>query len=377
MIRSVLIVDTYYPGFLRTVSREFTSENCSYERRSRAVMSRRFGTSDAYSVNLQRYGWAATEVVPNCFELQSTWARENHVSLWRVLDRVPPSYLSRLPVAGSLWGHLPTLQRILTKQIEKFDPRVVYFQDLNVASDALLKSLRRQGRLVVGQIASPLPPVRRLKMYDLILSSLPNQVAEISGHGVASEFLPIAFDRRVVDEFSATWDRDIPLSFVGGISPHHGTTIPLLRTIAKKCPELEIYGYGAQSLVDDPNLQARHQGECWAIDMYRVLRRSRVTINRHINVAGDYANNMRLFEATGVGSLLITDKKINLGDYFQVGSEVLAYDSAEEAAELARWALDHPEQAEAIAKAGQARTLTEHTYDRCMERLVSILETYQ
>ena len=101
-----------------------------------------------------------------------------------------------------------------------------------------------------------------------------------------------------------------------------------------------------------------------------------MTLNRHINVAGDYANNMRLFEATGVGSLLITDKKINLGEYFSVGTEILAYDSPDEAAELARWAIDHPDEADSIAKAGQLRTLTEHTYDRCMERLVGILERY-
>jgi len=110
--------------------------------------------------------------------------------------------------------------------------------------------------------------------------------------------------------------------------------------------------------------------------MYEVLRRSRVTINRHINVAGEYANNMRLFEATGVGSLLITDRKVNLGEYFEVGKEVLAYDSADEAADIARWAIDHPEEAGAIAKAGQVRTLSEHTYDRCMQRLSTILERY-
>ena len=62
---------------------------------------------------------------------------------------------------------------------------------------------------------------------------------------------------------------------------------------------------------------------------------------------------MRLYEATGVGSLLITDQKDNLGELFEVGKEVVAYSSIEEAAELIRYYLDHPDEASEIARAGQ------------------------
>ena len=36
--------------------------------------------------------------------------------------------------------------------------------------------------------------------------------------------------------------------------------------------------------------------------MYRVLRQSKIALNRHSDVAEDHANNMRLYEATGVGT---------------------------------------------------------------------------
>jgi spore maturation protein CgeB len=93
-------------------------------------------------------------------------------------------------------------------------------------------------------------------------------------------------------------------------------------------------------------------------------------------VAENYANNMRLYEATGVGSLLITDRKDNLGNLFEVGKEVVAYSTQEEASELIRHYLAHPDEAEAIAKAGQARTLRDHTYKRRMDELVPILQHY-
>ena len=112
------------------------------------------------------------------------------------------------------------------------------------------------------------------------------------------------------------------------------------------------------------------------MDMYRALARSRVTLNRHINVAENNANNMRLYEATGVGAMLLTDRKDNLHELFDIGREVVTYSSKEEAAELARHYLDHPDEAADIAKAGQARTLREHTYAQRMRELVPILKRH-
>ena len=95
-----------------------------------------------------------------------------------------------------------------------------------------------------------------------------------------------------------------------------------------------------------------------------------------LKLVQDLKIDMRLYEATGVGSLLITDRKDNLGEIFDVGKEVVAYSSPEEAAELIRYYIDHPDEADAIAKAGQARTLKDHTYKSRMKELMPILERH-
>ena len=43
-------------------------------------------------------------------------------------------------------------------------------------------------------------------------------------------------------------------------------------------------------------------------DMLKILRKSKILINKHIEDT-EYANNMRLFEATGSGTMLLTDYK--------------------------------------------------------------------
>ncbi|MFO0210108.1 MAG: glycosyltransferase, partial [Pseudanabaena sp.] len=74
-------------------------------------------------------------------------------------------------------------------------------------------------------------------------------------------------------------------------------------------------------------------------------------------------SNMRLFETTGVGSCLITDWKQNINDLFEPDREVVTYRSSSECIEKVKWLLSNPLEAEKIAKAGQHRTLKDHTFD--------------
>jgi hypothetical protein len=325
----------------------------------------RFGTSDAYSHNLRSLGWDAQEIIANSLLLQSAWAHEHDVPLSKRLSAISHSALSRVPGLRSVSRLLPSLHRVLEVQVEATAPDVIYFQDLNFAPPQLLERFRRHAKLVVGQIASPLPPATVLRSYDLIFSSLPNQVEQIRSLGVPSEFLAIGFDERVLKEISVE-RRDLPLTFVGGISRHHPTTQQLLRTTSLLVPPVSIFGYGKRRL--PKKLRSRHLGECWGADMYRVLLRSQITLNRHIAVAEGNANNMRLFEATGCGALLVTDKAKNLRDYFS-DDEVLSYSGPADVPDLVKWAQHEPEQASEMAERAQRRTLMEHSYFRRMEDL--------
>ncbi len=104
-----------------------------------------------------------------------------------------------------------------------------------------------------------------------------------------------------------------------------------------------------------------------------VLARSRLVFNQHIDVAGEYAANLRLYEATGLGACLVTDWKKNLGELFELDREVVAYRSADECLERATWLLDHHDEARKIGEAGQRRTLRDYTVRRRMERHLELV----
>lgn len=114
----------------------------------------------------------------------------------------------------------------------------------------------------------------------------------------------------------------------------------------------------------------------FGIDMFNVLYNSEIVLNIHADSSPIYASNMRLFEATGVGSCLLTDKKQNISDLFEVDKEIIVYESVEDCIEKIRWLLSHKTVFKSIAEAGQTRCLREHTYDNRVPTFIQKLEKY-
>jgi spore maturation protein CgeB len=79
-------------------------------------------------------------------------------------------------------------------------------------------------------------------------------------------------------------------------------------------------------------------------------------------MAGQEAGNMRLFEATGVGAFLLTDFKNNLDTLFEPDREVAVWRSIDDCLDAIDRDLGDDKRRLAIAQAGQARTMAQHTY---------------
>ena len=111
-------------------------------------------------------------------------------------------------------------------------------------------------------------------------------------------------------------------------------------------------------------------------DMYDVLRRSRITLNSHIDVARGSATNLRLFEATGVGTFLMTDHLTDLHLLFEPAREVGTYRSVSQCLDQLNYWFTRDAEREEIARAGQARCLRDHNYHNRAEHLVALLEKW-
>jgi hypothetical protein len=372
----IAVVDTTYPAFLaERYAADPQLARRPYDDQLASLLAAGFGTSDAYSTHLRTLGHETIDVIANADVLQLRWAREHGVA------GALRGLALRLPGARGDAVRRRFRIEVLEQQLDAFAPDVVYLQDLWLLDRAALDRQRGRGRLVAGQIASTPPDAEVLRGFDLLLTSFPQFVDRFRALGVDSEYLRIAFHTDVLRRLRAERiepdphaERPIDVAFVGGLSPRvHGEGVRLLERVCAAC-DVDVWGWGADELPANSPIRRRYRGEAWGLEMYRVLARSRIALNRHIAAAEGHANNMRLYEATGVGAMLLTDAGSNLDELFAPRREVAVYDHADDVIQQIQHYLAHDDERVAVATAGQARTLSEHTYEQRMRELAAILE---
>ena len=88
------------------------------------------------------------------------------------------------------------------------------------------------------------------------------------------------------------------------------------------------------------------------------------------------AVNQRVFDVPASGAFLLTDYRQQVEDLFEPGREIICYHSPEEATELARYYLAHPEARLAVAQAARQRILREHSYEHRVRTLTARMRDF-
>lgn len=257
------------------------------------------------------------------------------------------------------------------EHVESFSPDVLLVLDMNWRDAQHYRRMRHNASMIVGQSAYPLHPGFDYGGYDLVVSSLPHYVDMFRSLGVASELLPLGFDDRALADLRAQ-PRVHDGAFVGSFTHYHGAASALLEALAHT-GQVEFWGEGIEALPRSSAVRAWARGEAWGLEALRIYARARIVVNRHIDLAGDHANNLRMYEATGAGAMLLTDAKSDLARYFEPGVELVAYRNVNECIELLQRYLADADARASIAAAGQQRTLRDHTIPTRMAQLEAIL----
>ncbi len=386
----------------------------SFAEQQEAYYASLFATSDFYSHALKGLGHEVEEFIFNCDPMQLAWRQENLVaSVASGRQRPENKDASSSISSGDFQQHLltrltafktaiartsfrlwlaplgrPLLARVhqvttygfplLVEQVRRARPDVLLIQTIYSFNNEQLRELKKHVSVLVGeQAVMPIAEHIDYRNYDLIVSSFPPLVDWMRNHGVRAEANRLAFDPRV-DRMIPQMPRDLPLSFVGSIFPMHSSRLKLLEAVAAKIPSIEAHGNITIDVTANSPLRERIYPALWGREMYRLLRRSQITINHHGDVL-PYANNMRMYEATGMGTLLVTDHKDNLAEMFEPEREVVTYRDASECVDKVRFYLEprNESKRKAIAAAGYERTLREHTYAQRISRLVALIEGRQ
>jgi hypothetical protein len=261
---NLLKITTFYPEYLNTFyQRYFLASEKPYDEQYSFLMMDKFGWSDFF----EKYA-GSNQIIANNRKLQEKWI-------------------------DGLCGN-----EILEDQIMFYNPDVIFFEDVSLLTPELLQLIKEFNPNIklVGHYCTLGADKRLLKRFDGIISCSGYNQKELAG--IRSATVYHGFETSLVKKRF----RDITVSFIGSLIQRQG---------------YHMYRYKVIKHLQENSL-VQVWTKVYGLEMYGILARSKITINCEADCSGEYASNMRLFEATGMGALLITDWKKNLSDLFEI-----------------------------------------------------------
>jgi spore maturation protein CgeB len=82
--------------------------------------------------------------------------------------------------------------------------------------------------------------------------------------------------------------------------------------------------------------------------------------------------SLRVFDVLGCGGFLITNYQAELPEYFEIGRDLVAYESMEHLQELCRYYLAHDDEREEIAAHGRETVIANYTYDILLLKMIDM-----
>lgn len=384
-------ITSYYPQLIESFYINHSeAKNNSYWNQYTLFVNTAFETASSYVKNLNKTGIEAYGIISNAAILQNTWKKENNL----------PQDISR--------------QELIIRQLKSLKPDVVWIDDFSLIDSSWKNSLLQEVpslKLLLGHICAPYNAVtaEKFKLFDIIFTCIPCQQRELTSLGINAQLMYHGFEATALDNINT--NNSFPASdflFSGSLyagSGFHKSRMEYIEALLNAGIKMDLYcNLEPQSkliakkamyhLINSLNtlhlesiintfpvlkknknygntpvnfysgtLLKSSKPPVFGYAMYQLISKAKICFNIHGEVADRCAGNIRLFEATGLGSCLVTDWKDNITDLFVPDKEIITYKSVEECIEKVKWLNAHPDECKAIAKAGQKRTLMEHTFE--------------
>ena len=361
----------------------------SYKEQYLHLMAQKFAWADYFQRNFSDLGIEAFEIVQNAKPLQNVWAKEHGANLNK---------------------------DILLEQLNHIKPEVILIQDMKNFSKEYLEHLRKvipTLKLIIGHCCAPFSTknLKNYSGYNFVLTCLPQFAKILESNNIKTYKFNHAFDESVIMPLKNNkQEKNTDLIFIGSFvagNDFHNERLMYIEHLLKQNFDFTIYAnyqtdtqysiaakrllYNLTSVLNKTGLNFINnridilkkisgltekpkriafsekfkkkviQQSLFGIEMFKVISKAKIGFNIHGGISGNYAANVRMFETAGVGTLLLTDHKKNIMDFYEPDKEIVTYNSVNDCSEKIKWLLNNPKKIEEISKAGQIRTLKDHT----------------
>ncbi len=366
-----LRISSIYPGFIKKINKKIMN-NDTYEKILDLVLNERYSVSNNISKELAKKDYVCTELIYNFKILQNKWLKQ--------------------------YGNKNLKDEVIFQQINFYNPDVLFIGDINLLDKKFINKIRKitKIKLILCFHCAPISKkiYNNLDYADAIITCTKGYKDKISNKLTKDTFL-MQHAFKVNENLDFTKKRDIDVSFLGSLflnNKLHLTRVEIIYKLIKNFENSYVAINFARYFLADlillildsvikftfiKNIKMFYKiiyiflfskKPLFGKDMLNIIKKSKILINKHIEDT-EYAGNMRLFEATGSGSMLITDYKKDLENLFVVDEEIIVFNNNDELFDLINYYLKNDEIRLKIAKNGYKKTFDVHNYHNRVKKL--------
>ena len=346
---------------------------------------------------LQSKGCEVIQFHHNLENVERAWAKENHIHS----------------------DSEDSILKIGLEKIKRFKPDIIFCTSPlsyinNHFIDDLLDVLETSPKLIAWYGAN-CGNEKIFAKFDLTLSNSKHLADKLLAHGISAELLQHSFDPIILEKIDEGTTKKNRIAFFGSLdakTDDFRERTELLNQISTDISKFDIFGdcltptfsesakfclltqrsrfakifskiisyskleywYDINNLPASPWIHSKGfiksiKRPLFGKEMLNELNSYQIAFNYHNKHTGDYACNMRIFEATGLGCCLLTDYKSNIHSMFEEDKEVITYKTNKEAISKANQLLQNPNIAKEIGLAGQKKTMSEFTTEKQINHL--------
>jgi len=362
----------------------------SFDKQRERIFDDYFGWPAELARYMRSKGHDVEFVIRNAYILQNAWAREHNI---REI------------------GPLESDLRIVLAQIKSHKPDLLLLPNPINEYYAYIDGAKGYYEKLAFYLGHSLSNVELIKRADLLFAInrkyVLNKLPEVDNLFNLGAFFP----SKVLKEIG-TPEKKYNVVFIGSITEQHTRRAEILAYLVENGVDLKLFStlpkFGLwtqlrKSFSDiirargfkmalsrlsrivlpsqfDENIKTLSQvcrPPMYGLEYYECIASAKICLNVHIDIANQFSGNIRMYDVTGVGTCLITDKKESNSALFDVSKEILEFDSKEDLLKILKNAQNNNYSVvENIAKQGQKKTLLRYTESTTYNNLNDFLKTY-
>jgi len=196
--------------------------------------------------------------------------------------------------------------------------------------------------------------------FDVLYSFVPEYVEKYRRHGPQAHLLPMATNQAFFHPAPGRQEYECEVLHLGAV---HADRIEPVKALVENF-DTHVRGENWE------NYGIKNHGLLFGEDVLSALNSAKIAVIFSRTISGFQGVKVGILDFLAAGGLVVTEDFPLLHRYFDVGREIIAFSDTQDMIRKIRYYLDHPEEAEAIRKAGRERVVNYLTWDKVFPKVL-------